>query len=309
MKTHYIYIFLLALTAWMPVRAQVITFDEATVPQVGVWDAWADSPFTTGRLRGNCQVVDNPQRDGINPSARVLGIQRSLLGSNLYGARVDLPHEMQFMLSPDEQYVHVSMLKPVVGRSLLVVLGKHTEEGWAHQSQEVVQSTRLALNEARPGEWTDVVFPVKGVGGVRAYSLVVVPDCESPHRLSEPFAVYLDNIHLGDAVPQASEQAEGAQQGDGTVLVTNSQRNGEVLLADGRSFGAGYRHPQGKSLAVKGVGEEGFTCTGIIVRYGQGYSQSRHFTRDDFQPDGTLVIPATLLQGDVLIEGVMEEKK
>lgn len=300
---------MLAMSVCMPVRAQVITFDESPRLVVGVWDAWADSPFTTGRLRGNCQVVDNPHRDDINPSAHVLGFQRSLLGSNMYGARVELPDDMQFELTPEEQYVHVSILTPQAGRSMLVVLGKHTHADWAHQSREVMQSTRLALNEARPGEWTDVVFPVKGVGGVRAYSLVVVPDCESPHLLSEPFAVYLDNIHLGDAVPQVSSSASGAGQTDGTVLVTNSQRNGEVLLADGRPFNAGYRHPQGQPLGVKGMGEEGFICTGIIVRYGPGYSQSRHFTRADFQPDGTLVIPATLLQGDVLIEGVMEERK
>lgn len=308
---------LLAMAGCLATEAQVITFEETPAPQVGVWDAWESSPFRTGRLAGNCRVVDNPYPDASNPSARVLGCQRSLHGSNLYGARVTLPPEMQFELAPKEQYLHVRIHKPVAGRCLLMVLGKHTGEGWSHQSGDVVQSTRLAMNEAVPGEWTDVVFSMKGAGGIRAHSLVIVFDCESPHRLDAPFVAYMDDIRLGVASPQAGVAAPQASrsakadagQGDGMVLVTNSQRNGEVLLADGRPFNAGYRHPQGKPLRVKGVGEQGFTCTAIIVHHGPGRTLSTTFGQAAFQPDGTLVIPGDLLTGDVLIEGVMTERK
>lgn len=301
---------LLALAGCWPAGAQVITFEQAPLPQVRVWDAWADSPFRTGRLQGNCQVVPNPFRDAGNPSAHVLGCQRSLYGSNMYGARVTLPREMQFELTPQERYLHVRIHKPVAGRCLLVVLGRHTDEAWAHQREDVVQSTRLALNEATPGQWSDVVFPVKGAGGVQAHSLVVVFDCESPHRLAEPFVAYMDDIRLGDAAPQdETARLPSAGKADGTVLVTNSQRNGEVLLADGRPFGAGYRHPAGQPLRVKGVGEQGFVCTAIIVHHGVGGTLATEFNQDDFQPDGTLVIPGDLLTDDVVIEGVMTERK
>ena len=303
---------LLVAMAWsLAANAQMITFEEAALPQVRVWDGWEQSPFRTGVLQGNCQVVANPFRDDANPSARVLGCQRSLYGSNMYGARVELPREMQFELTPpQEQYLHVRIHKPVAGRCMLVVLGRHTEPGWSHQSAEVVQSTRLALNEATPGQWSDVVFPMKGVGSVQAHSLVIVFDCESPHRLAEPFVAYMDDIRLGDAVPQESAKDNAGQgKSDGTVLVTNSQRNGEVLLADGTSFNAGYRHPVGQPLRVKGVGEQGFICTGIIVHHGPGRALTTEYKQQDFQPDGTLTIPGTLLTGDVLIEGVMTERK
>ncbi len=301
---------LVAMTFSMAACAQVITFEETALPQVGVWDGWQQSPFSTGRLQGNCQVVANPYRDDSNPSGHVLGCQRSLWGSNMYGARVTLPPEMRFELTPEERYVHVRIHKPVAGRSLLVVLGRHTEESWAHQGEDVVQSTRLALNEATPGQWTDVVFPVKGAGGVQAHSLVVIFDCESPHRLAEPFVAYMDDICLGDAAPQdeAARQSSAARA-DGTVLVTNSQRNGEVLLADGKPFGAGYRHPAGQPLRVKGVGEQGFVCTAIIVHHGAGRALATEFKQGDFQPDGTLTIPGNLLTDDVVIEGVMTERK
>ncbi len=161
--------------------------------------------------------------------------------------------------------------------------------------------------------------------GAEARSLVIVFDCESPHRLTEPFAAYLDNIRLGDAAPRLPGTADtpggdalhgegdgvdaGTAQDSGTVLVTNSQRNGEVLLSGGQPFNAGYRHPRRTPLCVKGVGEQGFTCTGIIVHHGPGRALSRLFTQEDFQDDGTLVIPASLLTGDILIEGIMTERK
>ena len=301
---------LLAMAGCTASQAQMITFEESTLPQVGVWDTWDESPFRTGRLQGNCQVVANPFRDDTNPSAHVLGCQRSLYGSNTYGARVVLPPEMLFELTPAEQYLHVSIHKPVAGRCLLVVLGKRTDEAWAHQSLEVAQSTRLALNTATPGQWTDVVFPMKGAGGIKAHSVVIVFDCESPHRLTEPFVAYIDNIHLGEAAPQqATAQQTDTLKGDGTVLVTNSQRNGEVLLADGTPFNAGFRHKSGTPLKVKGVGEQGFVCTAIIVHHGPGRTKQTTFEQKDFLPDGSLVIPGNLFTDEVVIEGVMTEKK
>ena len=312
---------LLLLMVSLPLRAQEITFEESPLPRVGVWDQWEESPFRSGQLTGNCKVVANPFADGGNPSAYVLGCQRSLYGSNLYGARVDLPDDQQFELTPQEKYLHVLIHKPVAGRCMLLVLGKHQEPGWEHQRTDVVQSARLSLNQAVPGQWSDVVFPLKGVGQVRATSVVIVFDCESPHRLTAPFVAYMDNIRLGDAVPQQVNPGDGAlSRGDGRgnadtasapgmVLVSNFQRNGEVLLSNGQPFNAGFRHPRRTPLRVKGVGEEGFICTGIIVHHGSGGMLSRLFTQEDFLDDGSLIIPAELLEGDILIEGVMTERK
>lgn len=321
MKRFIIWAFVLLSVAVLPLRAQEITFEESPLPQVGVWDAWQESPFRTGLLPGNCQVVSNPFPSGENPSEHVLGCQRSLYGSNLYGARVILPEDKQFELTPREKYLHVLVHKPVAGRCMLLVLGKHEEPQWQHQSTDVVQLAQLSLTPAVPGQWSEVVFPIKGVGKVRATSVVIVFDCESPHRLSAPFVAYMDDIRLGDAVPQQVNPGDGAlSRGDGRgnadtasapgmVLVSNFQRNGEVLLSNGQPFNAGFRHPRRTPLRVKGVGEEGFTCTGIIVHHGPGGVFSRLFTQEDFLDDGSLIIPAELLEGDILIEGVMTERK
>lgn len=51
---------------------------------VGVYDTWEQSPFRTGKLTGNCQVVSNflNQEDeqlgfAPNESSKILGVQRS----------------------------------------------------------------------------------------------------------------------------------------------------------------------------------------------------------------------------------------
>lgn len=185
--------------AALAVQAQGVTFETSDYASVGVYDFWEASPFRTGQLQGNCQVVDNPFKDAANPSDRVLGCQRSLFGSNLYGARVDLLESQRFELTPSEKYVHVHMHKPVEGRCLVIALGKHSTAEWAHQHTDVVQATALSNNTAAVGEWCDMVFPIKGAGNIDIYSLVFVFDCESPHRLSEPFVAYLDDIEVNSS--------------------------------------------------------------------------------------------------------------
>lgn len=161
---------------------------------VGVYDFWEESPFRTGQLTGNCAVVKNPFLDEVNPSDYVLGCQRSLYGSNLYGARVDLAPDQRFELTPEMKYVHVMLNKPVEGRCLIIALGKHSNDEWAHQHTDVVQATALAINSATTDKWSDVIFPIQGAGNIDIYSLVFVFDCESTHRLKSPFVAYMDDI-------------------------------------------------------------------------------------------------------------------
>lgn len=186
--------------------AQVnITFEDKDYQSVSVYDWWEASPFRNGELSGNCRVVDNPDasiKDCANTSAKVLAFQRSRYGSNLYGARIDLTVDQRFLLTPTVQYVHVLMKKPVEGRSMIIGLGRHNPntpgyaDMWATQKDDVVQFTVLGTNMAVANQWTDVVFPIRGAGNIDIYSLVVVPDCEAPHRLTSDFAIYIDNVKV-----------------------------------------------------------------------------------------------------------------
>lgn len=204
---------LILSAAWvLPVAANAevnITFQSPDEYQkVGVYDWWEASPFRTGELKGNCKVVNNPfanEEEAVVTNEKVLGFQRSIYGSNMFGARIDLKEDQRFVLTPQAQYVHVLMRKPVAGRSMLITLGRHNqntagyETTWKDQSPEVVQSTNTGNNKAPADTWTDVVFPIKGAGNIDIYSLVVVVDCEASHTHTQDFAAYIASVKVNNS--------------------------------------------------------------------------------------------------------------
>lgn len=178
---------------------------------VSIWDNWEASPFRSGVMKGNCAITANPDSNvseisGVipNDSKLVLGAQRSRFGSNFFGARVDLPET--FELTPQIKYVHVMLYKTATkGRVMLIGLGKRQER--YDQSPETTQFRVFASNAVETGLWSDAVFPVKGAGGIDIHSLVVVPDCESPHALAEDFLFYVDNIIVDNsATPRINNE-------------------------------------------------------------------------------------------------------
>lgn len=196
---------ILPLVAIVPLAATaqnpVIDFESAASHKgMSVYDTWVKSPFRTGALKGNVAVTPNPDRTSVdlssgqplNDSPTVLGAQRSRYGSNTFGVRVDLPYT--FELVPDTKFVHVKVLKPTAGRVMLVGLGSRKER--LQQNPFTEQFWVLSTTPVNPGQWCDAVFPVKGAGGIDIRSLVLVPDCESPHALTEDFLFYIDDIEV-----------------------------------------------------------------------------------------------------------------
>ncbi|MBP5629875.1 MAG: hypothetical protein J6X27_08575 [Bacteroidaceae bacterium] len=257
---HALYIIIAFLAAQLTAMAQkdLVLFDTKDYEAVGVYDAWENSPFRDGRLEGNAAIVDNPYTDideflgyAPNTSPKVLAVQRSRYGSNQFGARIDLTEP--FALSPTMQYVHVLIHRPVGGRVMLIGLGKHRESEWSSQSSDTEQLWVLSSSAVTPGKWADAVFAVQGVNGVDIYSLVVVPECESPHDRTDDFVAYIDQITLSSSstpVVQyedyptnfnktdtyASRTDRGilsvALQGVRTLTITSSPAIGDPLYRD-----------------------------------------------------------------------------
>lgn len=178
-----------------------ITFETQDYKSLGVYDTWEASPFRTGELKGNYAVIDNhltavDEQLGIAPngSGKILAIQRSRFGSNTFGVRVDLNET--FELTPQVKYLHVKVYRPYGGRVMVVGLGKRTER--LDQSPEAEQFWAMSTKSVGAGKWQDVVLPVKGNGGIEIYSLVVVPDCESPHNYTEDAMCYVDDIKVNN---------------------------------------------------------------------------------------------------------------
>lgn len=182
-----------------------ITFDTEDYKSIGVYDTWEESPFRTGALSGHVAVINNflnepnpATGEPANGSSKMLAVQRSRFGSNTFGARIDLKET--FELTPTTRYVHVMVYKPVEGRVMVIGLGKRPER--AGQSPETEQFWGLKQAAVKANEWVDVVVPAYGNGGIDIHSLVVVPDCESPHALTEDFIVYIDEVVINDS-PQS----------------------------------------------------------------------------------------------------------
>lgn len=168
---------------------------------IRLYDVWTDSPFNTGELEGNWDLILNPFKTDttifgqyINDSENVLAAQRSRFGSNRFGICIDL--EDTFPLLSNEQFVHVMLHKPKEGRVMLIGLGSRKER--LDQYPYTEQFWVLSKNSIGTNKWYDAVFPIKGAEGIDIRSLVIVPDCESPHDLKEDFIFYIDNICIND---------------------------------------------------------------------------------------------------------------
>lgn len=206
MKPKYLFLAAAAMLSGIT-YAQSLDFETQNWKKLGVYDTWEASPFRTNALSGNVAIIDNPTKDEINPisntpvnaSDKVLAVQRSRYGSNTFGARIDLNET--FELTPTQKYLHVWVHRPKSGRVMIVGLGKRKDRHG--QSPETEQFWAMSTSDIEAGAWREVVLPFKGNGGIDIHSLVVVPDCESPHNLQEDFIAYIDNISVSDSpLPQ-----------------------------------------------------------------------------------------------------------
>ena len=184
---------------------QITDFEEEAGQEnyttLGVYDSWDRSPFriqpgqSRPRLEGIVKVLDNTIGDEANSTSKMLMFQRSRYASNLFGARIDLKEP--FELTTTVKYVHVMIKKDRPGKVVLMGLGKRRDN--AEQSPETEQFWVQSSRTLEPNVWNDAVFAIKGNGGIDIHSLVVVPDCESTHELTEDFLAYIDEIEINNS--------------------------------------------------------------------------------------------------------------
>lgn len=194
----------LAMTLPISVMGANIDFESNNdYKAIGVYDCWEGSPFRTGLLAGNAAIVNNPDKttmddsgNPVNGSAKAVGAQRSRFGSNLFGVRIDLQKKIQ--LTTTTKYYHVMINRPNNGRVALVLLGKRTDR--PDQTGEEEQIMTISNNEVASNCWADAVFAVKGSNDVEIHSIVVVPECESPHARTEDFIFYIDDFDVNDDI-------------------------------------------------------------------------------------------------------------
>ena len=168
----------------------ILDFEDKCYKSIGIYDSWVDSPFRTGIFEGNCAVIENHLKDESNPSDMILAVQRSRFGSNTFGVRVDLVEP--FDLPTRHKDIEFLINRPYPGRVMVIGLGRRSDRPW--QSPETEQFTLISKSDVPADSWHKVTIPVKGAPGVKIYSLIIVPDCESPHDYTEDKVCYIDNI-------------------------------------------------------------------------------------------------------------------
>lgn len=228
------------LTLSAPAAAQIsINFEDEDYKSIGVYDTWEQSPFRTHQLNGNYAVIDNhlTQEEEIlgmapNASAKILAVQRSRFGSNTFGARIDLKET--FELTPTMKYIHVLVNRPYSGRVMVIGLGKRRER--AGQSPEAEQFWGMTTSNIPADRWQEVVVGVKGNGGIDIYSLVIVPDCESPHAYTEDAICYIDAIEINDD-PQPRFSYD--------FYITNFDKNQNATRSDRWLHSISFSSPSG----------------------------------------------------------------
>lgn len=228
MKCKYI-VFLVLLSLFSSyAKSQLITDFEtdAKIKSISIYDCWEESPFRTGKLKGNFKIVDNPKKGvdevtGLvhNGSQKVLGAQRSIHGSNMCGVRIDFKEPI--ILPTNALAIHINMLRPVDGKLMLVGLGRRLD--WDDQPEDVEQFWVPSWTEVIANSWCDAVFRVWTTGNIALHSIVVIPLCESPHNDEEGFLYYIDNIYIDTSLnPRIATPQRYATAIDKTKLSTDS---------------------------------------------------------------------------------------
>lgn len=221
---HKIYTLALSALSLAAAAQTSVTFDTQDYKSVGVYDTWEESPFRTGTLEGNAQVINNCFNNtgaGIsNKTTKILGVQRSRFGSNTFGVRVDLNSPLS--TSETTKYVHVLVYKPNTSKVMLVGLGKR--ESFTEEPTDIEQFWVESNYSMTANQWCDMVFPIKTVTGVKVYSFVIVPDLASPHALTQDYACYIDQIEVNSS----SSQRRGPFTSSGGTVEPEPEPTDEV---------------------------------------------------------------------------------
>ncbi len=311
------YILAIALVTAGAATAQTITFDTDDYKSVSVYDSWVDSPFRTGDLKGNAQVIANHLTDesellgyAPNTTSNIAALQRSRYGGNLFGLRVDLNET--FRLTKEERYVHVLINRPVDdSRAMLITLGKRTS--WTGQSEEVEQTWSLSSTTVGKDGWYDAVFTIKGFSyedtdsdGIDIYSLVICPDVTNRCTLGEDFACYIDQIEINSVATARFNADYYPINFDKETEVTRTDRMLNSVAISGSDDGTqsytdlssyiyndGTQEPAIFSAAAGDVIQPTFNYTGswmdgyVYVDYGQDGKFSYDINDDGTPADGS----------------------
>lgn len=296
---------------------ECISFESNNYPSVSTYDAWEESPFNTGKLKGQISVIDNPYSDKeTNSTAKVLAFNRSRYGSHLYGAKVELASPVR--LSKEPVYLHIMVRTPKSGNITLLALGKRN--GWQSQSPSTFQIARKSIESVPAGKWADAVFKLTGNEEAEVHSIVIIPDNKSMTRSDKDYVVYFDEIMLSnDDTPRfhtESIQEEYARdlKNPETVSLAFNSRMCNITSINGGPVPETI--PFGKAFTFNIQMDDDYIITGLKIKHGFNLSGEQYINNKqqwkeeviNLSEDGEITIPAELVDGDIRVEVLFTNK-
>lgn len=304
---------LLLVSLALTVSAQEnISFENSNIPAYSVYDKWEESPFNTGRLKGQIQVTENPYIDNeTNSTEKVLAFNRSRFGSHLFGAKVELSAPLH--LSPtNPSYLHVMVHSPHKGKITLLALGKRS--GWNNQSTETFQIARTSIQAISAGQWTDAVFKLTGNEEAEVHSIVLIPDNKSMTRNDSDYIVYFDEIIINsNETPRFLTESQIQETRHEitipeTVNISFNSRMCNITSINGSPLPDEI--PYGKDFVFNVKMDSDYIITGIKIKHGFNLSGEQYINKQqqwredtiNLSKDGKITIPAEYIDGDVMVE-------
>lgn len=218
---------LLAITmATTALSAQTILWDgeDETITSRNDYGGWWD--------RGNPMVVDNPETDGINTSAKCLKF--TMTGNNFGEKHVALP--FRDWITPDLQGNRrfSLMIKKAANDNVKIEISDPTNGADGYWE-------KTAAWYGSEGKWQKVVFDFSTNTNMNDFPGVISIEAQTGN-VSEPQDVYIDNIVIEpmptiDGTP-LKDIADGSLTG--SVKVTGSLMKGDCQNANGEWFRVDY---------------------------------------------------------------------
>lgn len=229
--------------------AQTVLWDgeDETVTSRNEFAGWWD--------RGNPSLVDNPEKDGINTSAKCLKF--TMTGNDFGQKHLALPFRDWMTLDLKGNRRFSFMIKKAQNENVLVELSDPTNEGADNYWQ------KTAAWYGGEGTWQKVVLDFSTNDGMNDFPGVFAITAQTGD-VTAPQEVYVDNVVV-EPQPMVGDQlltacADNSLTGD--VKVTGSLMRGDCQNANGDWFRVDYDDfavlkdklaPETTSLDVRGV--------------------------------------------------------
>jgi cephalosporin-C deacetylase-like acetyl esterase len=222
--------------------------------------------YETTQSNSTVAVVDNPVKNDINPSDKVLKIDETNASFPLL--RINIPFKKQVLITDANKYLHFYALS---SSSPCIFVGNFPDEVWINGT-------------LTPNQWTDVVIDLSAYKGKTIGKIELVPNVSS----GTPPVAYIDNIEMSDRARGRDmvdsfldDIACSVTLPDNDWTFTDTAPSAEVTVKNPTAAEVSFKLICDVYTDVK----EAFDKKEVEITLAPGESRKETFTLENAQPD------------------------